>query len=63
MVIIELLELDAEKFKLFQKYYDNFAILLDKGFFEIKTGSGKVHFDASGSIRKVEVSTMINEKK
>lgn len=61
MIVIELANPDAEAFAQFQKYHDQFVVLLEKGFFEIKSGSGTAHFDAGGKIRKVEVSTLITK--
>lgn len=45
---------DAEKFKLFQKYYDNFGTLLDSKVFEQKNACISLNFDNEGVIKTIE---------
>ena len=58
---------DAEKFKLFCQYYNQFSYLLESGMFErVRPGSVVLHLNKSGEIGKIElhpVIVLINELK
>lgn len=58
MTTLDLSDQEAEQFKAFRKHQDNFNVLLEAGFFDIKGASGTVHFDDRGSIRKIESMTV-----
>ena len=53
IITIELSELDANDFILFQKHYVQFKQLLDEGVFDIKGGNATIDFDDSGNINRV----------
>lgn len=52
--VVELNESDALLFAEFRRLQSNFSLLNDCGFFGIRNGSGTVHFDAEGRVRKVD---------
>ena len=53
MVVIELTELDAETFREYRRYQDNFETLLKAGVFETKSASVTVDFDKHGVIQVI----------
>ena len=45
---------EAQMFKEFQQFHQTFALLVQKGVFDIKSGSAVIHFDSNGYIQKIE---------
>lgn len=45
---------EALMFKEFQQFHKTFALLCEKGVFDIKGGNAVIHFDANGFIQKIE---------
>ena len=45
---------EALLFKDFQQFHQTFALLCEKGVFDIKSGSAVIHFDNLGKIQKIE---------
>jgi hypothetical protein len=45
---------DAKKFILFQKHYDLFTLLLDKGIFDQKNCAVTLHFDSGGVLKTIQ---------
>lgn len=43
MITIELSEQDAESFKEFLKFHDNFSFMVEQGVFDLKTGNVTIH--------------------
>jgi len=56
MITIELTDEDADLFKLFRKYQDQFKILLKDGLLDFKQGRGVIHKNDDGKIRLTEVT-------
>jgi len=46
---------DAELFKKFREFQDDFTIFLENSVFTFKNGSIVIHRDSEGSIRKIEM--------
>lgn len=64
MVKIELTNQEAEFFKQFRQYQDDFSILIKAGFFSFKDGQAIVSRDHQGVLKNVEIkqSTFIRRK-
>ena len=45
---------EALLFKNFQEFHKTFALLVEKGVFDIKNGSAVIHFDQAGYVQKIE---------
>lgn len=45
---------EAMLFRSFQQFHATFALLAQKGVFDIKSGSATLHFDSQGNIQKIE---------
>lgn len=45
---------EAHLFRDFQQFHTTFALLAQKGVFDVKGGSVTLHFDAQGLIQKIE---------
>lgn len=70
--LVYLTDSDAEKFILFQKYYDKFlmflkyydkfVLLLEKKFFEQIAAVISVHFDKQGEIVNINRSDLLYQK-
>jgi hypothetical protein len=45
---------EAMMFRNYQQFHDTFALMVQKGVFDIKGGSVTIHFDANGIIQKIE---------
>lgn len=56
MITIELTEEDAELFRTFRQYQDQFNILLKDGLLDFKQGRGVIHKNDEGQIRLTEVT-------
>jgi hypothetical protein len=56
MIKIELTNEDADLFKDFRKYQDDFTVMLSNGVFNFKNGSCIIHRDNDGKIRKIEIN-------
>lgn len=54
---------DAEKFLLFQRYYDTFSLLVESGVFEIKNGSAALHFDKNGELLAINRADILYSKR
>ena len=52
LVKIELTAIDAERYKVFCRFYKNFQFLIDKKALETKNGSVIMYFDQNGIIQK-----------
>lgn len=59
MVIIELNEVDAKLFLLFQRHYEEFALLVDNRVFEVCNGSAEIHFDPRGEIASIDLHAKV----
>lgn len=60
---IELTDKEAELFKLFCQYQDQFKILLDEGVMTFTNGRATIHKDAIGCIALVEITSISRPKK
>lgn len=54
---------DAEKFLLFQRFYDTFSLMVDSGVFEIKNGSATLHFDKNGELLAINRADVLYSKR
>lgn len=62
-VTILLPEAEAKKWLLFQEYYDTFAILVDKGAFNVRNGSIALHFDYDGKLKIIQRADVLYSAK
>lgn len=53
-MLIELSEEEAKQFKEYQEHHTQIRVLIDRGVFDITSGSATIHFDSDGIIRKIE---------
>ena len=60
---IELTNEDAELFKLFRQYQDQFKILIEEGVMKFSNGRATIHKDALGEIALVEITSVSRPKK
>lgn len=63
LITIEITQIDAIQFRLFQQYYSQFALLANKGVFDTKNGSVTLHFDSLGTIQEIKRNDIIYDKK
>lgn len=54
---------DAEKFLLFQQYYDTFSLLVENGVFDIRNGSAVLHFDKKGELLAINRADILYSKR
>ena len=54
---------DAEKFLLFQRYYDTFSLMVDSGVFDIKNGSATLHFDKKGELLAINRADILYSRR
>ena len=54
---------DAEKFLLFQRYFDTFSLMVESGVFEIKNGSAALHFDKNGDLLAINRADILYSKR
>ena len=54
---------EAKKFILFQKHYSLFSILLEKGAFDVKSGSVQLNFDHNGLLQTIQRSDFLYSRK
>ncbi len=45
---------EAMLFRDFQQFHKTFALLVQKGVFDVKNGSVTLHFDSLGNVQKIE---------
>jgi hypothetical protein len=62
-VIILLSEIEAKKWVTFQKHYDLFMLLVEKGVFDQKNGSVALHFDSVGNLQTIQRADILYSKK
>lgn len=60
--LIYLTDTDAEKFILFQKYYKQFSLLVDKKVFEQRGAVINIHFDKQSEIVNINRSDLLYQK-
>lgn len=58
-IAVFLTNVEAEKFKEFQRYHDTFMLLIDKGVFDVKNGSVTLNFDPFGTITTIHRNDML----
>lgn len=54
---------DAQKFLLFQQYYDVFSLLVENGVFDIKNGSAALHFDKNGELLAINRADILYSRR
>lgn len=54
---------DAEKFLLFQRYFEQFSLLVDNGVFNIRNGSAVLHFDKKGDLLAINRADVLYSKR
>lgn len=54
---------DAQKFLLFQQYYDVFSLMVESGVFDIKNGSAALHFDKNGELLAINRADILYSKR
>lgn len=53
-ITIFLLEPELKKFKLFQQYYSQFMLLVERGVFNQKNGAVTLHFNKDGILTTIQ---------
>jgi len=53
---------EAVKFKEFQKHYELFMLLLEKGVFQQKNAAVTLHFDPDGTLRTIQRADVLYKK-
>lgn len=61
--VIYLSPLDVEKFMLFQKYYELFSTLLEKGVFEQRSAMVSLNFDHQGTLQTIQRADFLYSRK
>ncbi len=56
-------EQEAYRWLQFQKNYETFMLLLDKGVFDIKNGSVALHFDHLGLLQTIQRADVLYSRK
>lgn len=54
---------EAQKFLLFQQYYEPFTVLLDSGVFNIRNGSAILHFDNEGTLQAINRADVLYSRR
>lgn len=54
---------DAQKWLLFQEYYDLFSLLLERGVFNQKNGAVSLHFDQNGVLQTIQRADFLYSRK
>ena len=62
-VTLFLEEPDVQKFVMFQKYYEEFMILVDRGVFDQKNGAVTLHFDKDGTLQTIQRADFLYSRK
>lgn len=62
-VTILLPEEEAKKWMMFQRYYDMFSLMVDRGVFEQKNCSISLHFDHNGILQTIQNSGFLYSRK
>lgn len=58
MIKLELTDEEAELFKLFQQYHDQFQTFIDEGVMSFTNGRATIHKDNCGSIALIEITSV-----
>lgn len=61
--VIYLSPLDVEKFMLFQKHYELFSTLLEKGVFEQRSAMVSLNFDHQGTLQTIQRADFLYSRK
>lgn len=62
-VAVYMADQDAQKFMLFQQYYDLFSLLLDRGVFNQSNCAISLHFDKNGDLQVIQRADYLYSKK
>jgi len=62
-VTLLLPEAEAKKWIMFQQYYDNFSLLVEKKVFEQKNSAITLHFDSNGTLQVIQRADYLYSKK
>tara|TARA_R110000868_G_scaffold86958_1_gene243522 strand:- start:11671 stop:11889 length:219 start_codon:yes stop_codon:yes gene_type:complete len=54
---------EAQKFLLFQRYYEQFSLLVDSGVFDVRNGSVVLHYDKSGGLMAINRADVLYSKR
>jgi len=63
IIKIELSQQDAEIFKTFCKFRDDFENMLNAGVFEFKNGSATLYRDSNGILKDIEIKVKTYQRK
>lgn len=63
MIKLELEIKDAERFKTFQRYYEDFSLMVDAGVFDFKAGKAIINRDKEGIIQDIRIENIKYKKK
>lgn len=62
-ITIFLSEPDAKKFLLFQKYYAEFMLMVERGVFDQKNSAVTLHFDSNGILQTIQRADFLYSRK
>jgi hypothetical protein len=62
-VTIILTEAQAEEFKLFQKHFPTFKLLLERGVFDQHSAAVTLHFDINGTLQLIQRADSLYSRK
>lgn len=62
-IAIYVADAEAQKFVLFQQYYEPFTTMINSGVFTIKNGSATLHFDNNGILQAINRSDILYSRR
>lgn len=62
-IVIYIPDSEAQKWLLFQQYYEPFNIMVERGVFAIKNGGVSMHFDAHGTLQTIQRADFLYSRK
>jgi len=62
-IAIYIPDLEAQKYVLFQQYFEPFSIMIDSDLFSIRNGSATLHFDSNGTLQTINRSDVLYSKR
>jgi len=63
MTIVELTDLDAQRFAVYQKYHEIFNAIIEANLHELKRGQAILNFNHDGALMDIEVKRIAYRKK
>jgi len=54
---------EAQKFLLFQEYFEPFSIMIESDVFSIRNGSAILHFDSNGTLQTINRADVLYSRR